>query len=123
MRAFSAAAGPSRKYKVGVLGATGAVGQRFLQYLDGHPWFEVVYLGASSRSAGKPYSQATQWNVSANCPAGIKSKVVTGCTPKDMPGVDFVFSALVRVPGVDLDRVALSLRCFANALRLCDTHT
>ena len=47
-----------KKYKVGVIGATGMVGQRFLLLLENHPWFEVAVLAASSRSAGKPYVEA-----------------------------------------------------------------
>ena len=48
----------SEKLKVGILGATGMVGQRFISLLDGHPWFEVVTLAASARSAGKTYEEA-----------------------------------------------------------------
>lgn len=87
---------PAKKYRVGVLGATGAVGQRFLQYLDGHPWFEVTQLGASERSAGKVYEAATTWQVTANLPASVRGRTVTTCSPAAMPDVDFVFSALVR---------------------------
>jgi aspartate-semialdehyde dehydrogenase len=65
-----------------------------LQYLEGHPWFEVEALGASSRSAGKKFSDATTWQLSADLPGFVKDKVVTGCSPADMPKVDFVFSAL-----------------------------
>jgi aspartate-semialdehyde dehydrogenase len=82
---------------VGVLGATGAVGQRFLQYLDGHPWFEVVALGASERSAGKKYEAATSWQLSAELPDFVRGKTVVTCSPAAMKDVDLVFSALVRV--------------------------
>ncbi len=78
-----------------MLGSTGAVGQRFLQYLEDHPWFEVVRLGASSRSEGKAYEKATTWQCSANLPSYVKGKVVVSCNPKDYKDVDFVFSALV----------------------------
>ena len=88
------AAAPTRKYRVGVLGATGAVGQRFVQLLATHPWFELTHLGASSRSAGKLYAAATQWSVSADCPAVAAAMAVVGCAPADMPGVELVFSAL-----------------------------
>jgi len=81
---------------VGVLGATGAVGQRFLQYLEGHPWFEVTSLGASERSAGKKYEDATSWQLTANLPDFVRGKTVSACSPAAMPNVDFVFSALVR---------------------------
>jgi aspartate-semialdehyde dehydrogenase len=91
---------PKKKFRVGVLGATGAVGQRFLQYLDGHPWFEVTALGASSRSAGKKYEDATQWQLSANLPAYVRGQNVSLCDAKELSGkVDLVFSALVRREG------------------------
>lgn len=50
-----------RRIPVAILGATGAVGQRFVQLLDGHPWFRVSALAASDRSAGQRYSQAARW--------------------------------------------------------------
>jgi aspartate-semialdehyde dehydrogenase len=107
---------------VGVLGATGAVGQRFLQYLEGHPWFEVTSLGASERSAGKKYEDATSWQLTANLPDFVRGKTVSACSPTAMPNVDFVFSALVRerVVGSSLvgassgrrtGRSAISRRC------------
>ena len=88
---------PARPFRVGVLGATGAVGQRFLQHLDGHPWFRVTRLGASERSAGKPYAEAANWMVSPDVPAYLRGMKVVGCMPEDFGGdVDLVFSALVR---------------------------
>lgn len=88
---------PQKKYKVGILGATGAVGQRFVQYLEGHPWFEVTRLGASERSEGKAYSKAVNWGVSPNVPQFVKDMKVVSVDPKDYGGdVDLVFSALVR---------------------------
>ncbi len=100
---------PAKKYRVGVLGATGAVGQRFLQYLDGHPWFEVTRLGASSRSAGKNYEDATQWQLSANLPSYVRGKRVSTCdTASFEKDVDLVFSALVsRRPGQEVARLPL----------------
>lgn len=64
---------------VAVLGATGAVGQRFLQLLDGHPWFEVVELAASDRSAGKRYREACAWRLPGGPPAGVADLEVRGC--------------------------------------------
>jgi hypothetical protein len=87
---------PSSKLRVGVLGATGAVGQRFLQLLENHPWFEVVALGASDRSFGKKYEAATTWQVSSDIPAFVLGQKLTSCDPVAMPNVDVVFSALVR---------------------------
>lgn len=87
---------PQKKYKVGILGATGAVGQRFVQYLEGHPWFEVTRLGASERSEGKPYEKAANWGVTANVPEFVRGMKVVSVDPKDYGNdVDLVFSALV----------------------------
>jgi len=63
---------------VGVLGATGAVGQRFVQLLEDHPWFEVRELVASDRSAGKPYRQAATWRLAGEPPAEAAGIVVSG---------------------------------------------
>ena len=84
----------SSRYRVGVLGATGAVGQRFIQLLEGHPHFHVVALGASARSAGKAYEDAVTWQLSADPPAYARGMVLTLCAPEAMPGVDIVLSAL-----------------------------
>lgn len=62
---------------VGVLGATGAVGQRFVQLLAAHPWFEVTELVASDRSSGKPYREAARWKLPGGVPAGAAERVVT----------------------------------------------
>jgi aspartate-semialdehyde dehydrogenase len=64
---------------VGVLGATGAVGQRFIQLLEGHPWFEVVELAASDRSAGKPYRVACTWRLTGTPTPDVGERVVTNC--------------------------------------------
>ena len=69
----------TEKIPVGVLGATGAVGQRFVQLLEGHPWFEVVEVAASDRSAGKRYREACTWRLAGAIPAGVADRVVTGC--------------------------------------------
>ena len=67
-----------KKYKVGIIGATGMVGQRFMLLLENHPWFDVVVLAASSRSAGKPYVEAVgqKWNMKKEIPAKYKDMVV-----------------------------------------------
>ncbi len=67
------------KLPVGILGATGAVGQRFVQLLAGHPWFEVAELAASDRSAGKPYTQACTWRLPGAPPAPVAGLTVTNC--------------------------------------------
>lgn len=65
-----------RSINVAVLGATGAVGQRFIQLLEGHPWFQVTELVASERSAGRTYGEAANWVLSGNPPAGIAEQAV-----------------------------------------------
>ena len=66
----------SQPIRVGVIGATGAVGQRFIQLLTKNPWFEITALAASERSAGKAYSEACTWRVSADCPESVRDIVV-----------------------------------------------
>ncbi len=56
------------KVPVGILGATGMVGQRYIQLLEDHPWFEVVWLAASDRSSGKPYDEAVKWRLDTPLP-------------------------------------------------------
>jgi len=83
---------------VGILGATGAVGQRFVQQLEGHPWFEVHALGASERSAGKTYKSATRWLLSTPMPENVTNMQVWPCdvTTENTPftACRIVFSAL-----------------------------
>lgn len=69
------------KISVGVLGATGAVGQKFIKLLENHPWFELTEIAASDRSAGKAYKEATIWRQYTPIPEKIKSKVVKPCEP------------------------------------------
>jgi len=86
---------PRRRFRVGILGATGAVGQRFVEGLEGHPWFDVTRLGASSRSAGKRYRDAATWGVSPDVPAYVADATVVDCSVASFAGaVDLVFSAL-----------------------------
>ncbi len=80
------------KIPVAVLGATGAVGQRFVQLLAGHPWFELSALAASERSAGRPFSEVANWVIPGDPPAGIGEMVVRPLEP-DLPA-RIVFSAL-----------------------------
>eukprot|EP01134_Creolimax_fragrantissima_P005076 CFRG5076T1 len=83
------------KMKVGVLGATGMVGQRFVQLLADHPWFELVAMGASERSAGKKYSDAAvNWRQTSDIPANIAPIVVSACAPEHFKGCRLVFSGL-----------------------------
>lgn len=81
--------------KAGVLGATGSVGQRFILLLSRHPDFEIHALGASSRSAGKAYKDATTWKQTELMPEGAKTVVVEECKPEgNFADCDVVFSGL-----------------------------
>ena len=80
------------KIKVGVLGATGAVGQRFVQLLQGHPWFEISALCASERSAGKRYADACRWNLRGDMPEHLRDVILEECEPGQ--DCQIVFSAL-----------------------------
>jgi len=77
-----------------VLGATGSVGQRFVQLLDGHPWFEVVALTGSERSAGQPYASACRWVLDAPMPEYAKAMILQPSTPAAAGGARLAFSAL-----------------------------
>lgn len=79
--------------KVGILGATGSVGQRFVQLLQNHPWFQLAELAASERSAGKTYKEATKWFLDEPMPENVKNMVVKICRPSELD-CDLVFSGL-----------------------------
>src|SRR5712692_11719263 len=84
---------PSR-IPVAVLGATGMVGQRFIELLQEHPWFELVALGASEKHGGRPYAEATTWRLTgSDVPASAALLPVVACKPEAMSGVKIVFSA------------------------------
>jgi aspartate-semialdehyde dehydrogenase len=78
--------------EVGILGATGAVGQQFIALLAKHPWFKVVWLGASQRSEGKPYRDATPWRLQALLPEDVACRHVEAAVPGRAPKL--VFSGL-----------------------------
>lgn len=88
----------SEKLKVGILGGTGMVGQRFIALLQNHPWFEVTTIAASPRSAGKTYEEAVdgRWKMDTPMPEAVKNIVVMNVNEveKVASGVDFVFSAV-----------------------------
>ena len=84
----------TRMINVGVLGATGAVGQRFVELLADHPWFNLSTLAASERSAGQPYGRIVNWRLETPFPEKIAKIKVTPTSPKAMKDVDLVFSAL-----------------------------
>ena len=86
------------KLRVGILGATGMVGQRFISLLENHPWFEVVTVAASARSAGKTYEEAVgdRWKMTTPMPEAVKKLVVKNVSDVEEVAstVDFVFSAV-----------------------------
>jgi aspartate-semialdehyde dehydrogenase len=80
------------KYPIGILGATGMVGQRFIQLLENHPWFEVTWLAASDRSSGKSYGEAAQWRLDTPLPERIARMTVAPADPEGAPRI--IFAAL-----------------------------
>ena len=82
----------SRKYRVGILGATGTVGQRFCQLLENHPQFEITALAASDRSTGKPYAEACAWKLAGAMPDNVRDITVQPIEPP--LDCDIVFSSL-----------------------------
>ncbi len=85
------------KRRVAILGATGAVGQRFIQLLQGHPWFQIEVLAASERSAGKKYGEACNWVMESNLPKEIAEMPVANVDVESVEkagDVDLVFSSL-----------------------------
>ncbi|MFY9938800.1 MAG: aspartate-semialdehyde dehydrogenase, partial [Silvibacterium sp.] len=80
------------RQKIGILGATGMVGQRFIQLLEHHPWFEVAWLAASDRSSGKKYGDAVKWKLDTELPERIAKMPVSPAVPDDAPKV--IFAAL-----------------------------
>src|SRR6266545_6754984 len=91
----------TRKIPVGVLGATGTVGQRFVERLANHPWFELAAVAASDRSRGKSYAEAARWRLSSPLPERVAAMMVAAVT-EELPCA-IVFSALdaATAPGRD----------------------
>jgi aspartate-semialdehyde dehydrogenase len=81
-----------KKWRAGVLGATGIVGQRLVRLLSEHPWFELTEVAASERSSGRSYAEAVRWHLETPIPAVARDLVVQGVEP--VLNCDFVFSAL-----------------------------
>lgn len=71
------------KIKAGVLGATGNVGQRFIEMLSEHPWFELTSLAASDKSAGKKYGEAASWRLESKIPEEVSDMTVVPVDPKE----------------------------------------
>ena len=80
------------KHPIGILGATGMVGQRFIQLLENHPWFEVAWLAASDRSSGKKYGEAAKWRLDTPLPDRIANMTVSPADPAGAPKI--IFAAL-----------------------------
>ena len=74
---------------IGILGATGMVGQRFIQLLENHPWFEVAWLAASDRSSGKTYGEAAKWRLDTPLPDRIARMTLSPAEPEDAPKIVF----------------------------------
>ncbi len=97
------------KHNVGILGATGMVGQRFIQLLETHPWFQVTWLAASDRSSGKPYGEAVRWKLDTPIPAAIAALPVSAATPENAPRI--VFAALDTDIARDMEPKFASAGC------------
>src|ERR1700746_1535340 len=90
-----------KKIPVGILGATGIVGQRFIQLLEHHPWFEVAWLAASDRSEGREYADAARWKLRTPIPANVAKMKVSPASPDGAPKV--IFAALDAAIAADLE--------------------
>ncbi|MCH7778835.1 MAG: aspartate-semialdehyde dehydrogenase, partial [Gemmatimonadetes bacterium] len=106
---------PERRLRVAILGATGAVGQRFVALLENHPWFEIASVAASERSAGRTYREACRWLLPYEAPDRVTSMVIADMSPHS--GIDLAFSALsASVAGVvELDWARAGVPVFSNA--------
>ena len=90
-------------FRVGILGATGAVGQTFIRLLHDHPWFTITSLAASERSAGRPYREAANWLSGTPMPESVADIEVTACEPSAVDA-DFVFSGLSSSVAGDIEK-------------------
>ncbi|HEV7519059.1 MAG TPA: aspartate-semialdehyde dehydrogenase [Thermoanaerobaculia bacterium] len=90
-----------KKIEVGILGATGTVGQRFVQLLENHPWFELTWVAASDRSAGKRYGEAMSWQQAGAPPARVAEMTVEECIPGNGPRL--VFSSMASAQAGEIE--------------------
>ena len=99
--------------KVGILGATGMVGQRFIQLLSNHPWFEIAWLAASDRSAGKTYAEACRWKLDTPLPAKIAAMTLQPNVPEGAAGElpKVIFAALDTDIARDLEPKFAAFGC------------
>ncbi len=91
-----------QKIEVGILGATGMVGQHFIKFLQGNPWFDVKWVGASDRSAGRKYREATSWRLDGTMPAAMADLTVEDCKPGNAPRL--LFSAMDASVATEIER-------------------
>ena len=91
----------NKKIPIGILGATGVVGQRFIQMLEHHPWFEVAWLAASDRSEGKVYEDAARWRLKTSIPSAVAKMKVSPATPEGAPKI--IFAALDSAIAAELE--------------------
>jgi aspartate-semialdehyde dehydrogenase len=111
----------NNKIGVGILGATGIVGQRFIQMLEHHPWFEVTWVAASERSEGRRYSEAARWRLKTRIPDSVAGLTVADATdPKGAPKV--IFAALDSAIAAELEPRYAEAGCIvvsnSSALRM-----
>ncbi|KDQ53730.1 hypothetical protein JAAARDRAFT_61114 [Jaapia argillacea MUCL 33604] len=106
-----------KQVNVGVLGATGTVGQRFILLLAAHPFFHTTGLGASPRSAGQPYHRAVRWKQTSPIPSSVRDIVVKECKPEEFADCVVIFSGLdADVAGdIELAFRAAEFAVFSNA--------
>ena len=108
------------KIPVGILGATGIVGQRFIQMLEHHPWFEVAWLAASDRSEGRPYGDAARWRMKSALPRQIADMQVSPAKPDHAPKM--IFAALDSAVAAELEPSFATAGCAvvsnSSALRM-----
>src|SRR5437588_11329758 len=108
------------KLPIGILGATGIVGQRFVQMLEHHPWFEVAWLAASDRSEGKSYAEAARWRMKTAMPERVAGMRVSPATPEGAPKI--IFAALDSSIAAELeprfDEAGCAVVSNSSALRM-----
>jgi aspartate-semialdehyde dehydrogenase len=90
------------RIEIGILGATGMVGQQFVKFLQNHPWFEITWLGASDRSAGKTYREATSWRLDGTMPDNVQNIKVEDCKPGNAPRL--VFSSMDAAVATEIEQ-------------------
>ncbi len=110
----------ANKLPIGILGATGIVGQRFIQMLEHHPWFEVAWLAASDRSEGRPYAEAARWRLKTAIPARVANMKIAPASPSGAPKI--IFAALDAAIARELEPQFASAGCAvvsnSSALRM-----